>query len=274
MSGQDSIILRIDRELPISLEQLTFGMMAIGAEYDRYIRDKHPDSEDHESDLLVRRVSEGSIVIELIGALLPVLQGVDNILTFIEFIKSIERKIGALSKPGGRLENATTKELANMTRMAETIVGDSKGTVEVFAMEYLSETEDRRVAAKVMFKARDAEKVIENAATQMRTIKDGTAGQHQGLLMRLYQTNIAAPTADRSSGEKGIIEALSPTPKRLIYASDLAGQKIKNAWADEGVSPYELGFVVDVDVQAINGSPRAYRILDVHDVFPLNENED
>ena len=51
--------------------------------------------------------------------------------------------------------------------------------------------------------------------------------------MRLCQTNISEAVPDRASGEKGIIEALSPKPRRLIYASDLAGQKIKGAWSDE-----------------------------------------
>lgn len=274
MRGQDSIVLRIDRETPISLEQLTFGMMALGAEYEKFIRERHPDAADHEADLLVQRVSEGSIVIELIGALLPILQGMDNILIFKDFVSMIGARISTLSLPGGRLENATSKELANMTRMAETIVGDSKGETEIFAMEYLSETEDRRVAAKVMWRAKDAEKVIENATIQMKTLKDGQADQHKGMLMRLFQTNIAEAATGRSSGEKGIIEAISPTPKRLIYASDMAGQKVKGAWSSEKVSPYELGFIVDVDVQMVNGTPRAYRLLDVHEIFPLDEDDD
>lgn len=130
---QDSIVFRIDRETPLSLERLTFGMMALGAEYERFVRKEHPKAADHEADLLVQRVTEGSIVIELIGAMQPLFQGMNNAVVFGQFVDLIGAKIG-----------------------------------------------------------------------------------------------------------------------KLIYASDLAGQKIKGAWSDEKLNPYELGFVVDVDVQTVN----------------------
>lgn len=271
---QDSIILRIDRETALSLEHLTFGMMALGAEYEKFIRKEHPKAQEHEADLLVQRVTEGSIVIALIGAMAPLFQGMNNVLVFSQFIELLGSKMGSLAQPRGRLQDTTAKELENMTRMAETVVGDSKGEAEVFAMEYLSETDEKRVAAKVVWKAKDAEKVIENAAAQMREIRDEDANRQNGLLMRLYQTNISEAVPGRSSGEKGVIEAISQKPRRLIYASDLAGQKIKGAWSDDKLNPYELGFVVDVDVQMVNGSARAYRIMNVHDIFPLEEGED
>ncbi|WP_372922964.1 hypothetical protein [Roseovarius sp.] len=270
---QDSIVFRIDRETPLSLERLTFGMMALGAEYERFVRKEHPKAADHEADLLVQRVTEGSIVIELIGAMQPLFQGMNNAVVFGQFVDLIGAKIGTLTAPRGRLKDPTVGELENLTRMAETVVGDSKGEAEVFAMEYQSETNERQVQAKVVWKAKEAEKVIENATSQLREIRDGDANKHNGLLMRLFQTNISEAVPDRSSGEKGIIEALDPKPRKLIYASDLAGQKIKGAWSDEKLNPYELGFVVDVDVQTVNGKPRAYRILEVHDIFPLDEED-
>lgn len=271
---QDSIVLRIDRETPLSLEHLTFGMMALGAEYEKFIQKEHPKAQEHEADLLVQRVTEGSIVIELIGAMAPLFQGMNNVLVFSQFIELLRSKMSALSRPRGRLQDTTVKELENMTRMAETVVGDSKGEAEVFAMEYVSETNEKRVAAKVIWKAKDSEKIIDNAAAQIREIRDGDADRQNGLLMRLYQTNISEAVPDRSSGEKGVIEAISRKPRRLIYASDLAGQKIKGTWSDGKLSPYELGFVVDVDVQMVNGSARAYRIMEVHDIFPLDEDGD
>lgn len=248
MRDQDSIVFRIDRETPLSLEHLTFGMMALGAEYERFVRSEHPKAADHEVDLLVQHVTEGSIIIELIGAMQPLFNGMNNVVVFGQFVDLLSVKIAALTQPRGRLEDATPGELENMTRMAETIVGDTKGEAEVFAMEYRSETKEKRVAAKVVWKAKDAAKVIENATAQLREIRDGNADQHKGLLMSLYQTNISEAVPDRASGEKGIIEALSPKPRRLIYASDLAGQRVKGrgptrrsalmSWGSSSTSTY------------------------------------
>lgn len=249
-------------------------MMSLGAQYERFIRREHPNAQDHEVDLLVNRITEGSIVIELFGAVQPLFQGMDNILIFKQFVEMIGAKLSVLSRPDGRLEDATSRELKDITRLVETVVGDKGGAAEFDAVEYVSQTAQRNVAARFSFQGKDAGRVIENAEAQIREITGGNPNRENGVLMRLFQTNIGAAEADRASGEKGIIETLSEHPRRLIYASDLAGQRIKGAWSDQGINPYELGFTVDVDVQMVNGRPRAYRILDVHDIFPLNEADD
>jgi len=249
-------------------------MMALGAQYERFVRREHPKAQAHETDLLVRKISEGSIVIELWGAMQPVLQSMDNILLFKKFVDFLSIQIGALSVGSGSLESATTKELKDFVHTARMIAGDIGNSAEVLAMKYDSVTKERSVAARILIKGKQADKIIENAEAQIREISDEEPNRHNGVLMRLYQTNIGDATPDRASGEKGIIENIDPRPRRLIYASELAGRRIKGAWSEPGDSPYKIGFTVDVDVQMVNERPRAYRILDVHDVFPLDEEDD
>jgi hypothetical protein len=272
MGEQDRIVLRIDRETPIALEQLTLGMMAVAAEYERYVRREHPAAQDQEFDLLVEHVSEGSIVIELIGALAPVLQGMNNILIFKGFVEMIAGAIGTLTRPRGRVEEqTTTKELRDLARIAETVAGDNNGQIQMAAIEYDAKDGQRKVRARVVLHGRDAERVIENTEAQIKEITGEAPNRHARVLMTLYQTNKGEANPDRASGEKGTIESISEQPRRLIYASELAGQKIKSSWTSAGGNPYELGFVVDVDVQMVRGKPRAYRIMDVHDIFPLDD---
>lgn len=274
MDDQDHILIRIDRERPIELDKLTLGMMALGAQYERFVKKEHPDAQEHETDLLVHRITEGSIVIELLGAMQPIFQGMDNVLLFDKFVRFLSTQFGALSIRSGRLDNATSKDLRELAHAAGMIAGHVGNSAELLAVEYKSETKERRVAARLTLRGRDADMVVENAEAQLREIGTDEPNRHNGVLMRLYQTNIGEAAPDRASGEKGIIENIDPKPRRLIYASELAGQRIKGAWAAPGVSPYDLGFVVDVDVQMVNGRPRAYRILEVHEVFPLEEDDE
>ena len=274
MTEQDSIVFKIERDTPIELERLTFGMMAFGAEYERFFRAAHPQSEPQEADLLVQRITEKCIWIELIGAAAPILQGMNNILIFHEFLKFMKVRVDALSIPGGRLEDTTPKELDSIQRIAETLVGDSGGEAEMLALEYNTRTKDKDVAFKVAFKAKDSEKIIENARERIKEITGKENNQHNKVLMRFFQTNIADAKADKSTGEKVIIESISDAPKRVVYASDLAGQKIKSAWAEAGQSPYDLAFIVDVNVEEVNGKPRVYKVAEVYEIFPLDEDED
>jgi hypothetical protein len=257
----------------MALEQLTLGMMAVAAEYERYVRREHPAAQDQEFDLLVEHVSEGSIIIELIGALAPVLQGMDNILIFKGFVEMIAGAIGTLTQDRGRLDGPTTKELKNLARIAETVAGDRHGQIQMVAIEYDSKDEQREVRARLVLHGRDAARAVENTEAQIKELTGQAPNRHDRVLMTLYQTNKGEANPDKASGEKGIIESISEQPRRLIYASELAGQKIKSSWTEVGANPYELGFVVDIDVQMVRGKPRAYRIMDVHEIFPLDEEE-
>jgi hypothetical protein len=274
MRDQDTIVFKIERERPIALERLTYGMMALGAEYERFFRRVHPKSEPQEADLLVQRITEKCIWIELIGAAAPILQGMDNILIFKEFVNWIGTRIGSLSVSGGRLEDANAKELDSLARLAGTIVADKNGEAEMLAIEYTSETKDKKVVAKISYKSKDAETIIFNARRQIKEITGKDANLHNKVLMRFFQTNIGDAKADKPTGEKVIIESITEAPRRVVYASEIAGQKIKSVWADKGQNPYELGFIVDVNVEEVNGKPRLYRITDVYDIFRLDEDDD
>jgi hypothetical protein len=96
---------------------------------------------------------------------------------------------------------------------------------------------------------------------------------HHKVLMRLYQTNKAQMKPEVRTGEKAIIEAVDWKPRPVIYASDLAGQRIKSEIMESSGNPYARGFVVDVNVETVNRKPAAYRILHVHDVVDLEDME-
>ena len=71
------------------------------------------------------------------------------------------------------------------------------------------------------------------------------------------------------TGEKGIIEDISPRPLAVVYASDLARERIKSEMLSGDRNIYKLGFFVDVNVQMRAGKPVAYRIKSVRNVIEL-----
>lgn len=269
MAKQDSISIRIARSSPIELDRFTIGLLAFASQYEKFVKQRHPKMASSESSLLINSVSEGSIVVDLIGGLTPLFAGLNDILVFVDFIRSLEGKFDILRKPGGRLDDATTAELKDLGNVAQTIANAPDSTAEIKAMEYESTTGQRTVRAAIHFNNRQARAIGENITAQLNE-RAAETNQYTGMLMRLFQANLSDPAPDRSSGEKGIIEALDPQPRRLIYANDLAAQKIKGAWVT-GVNPFNLGFTVDVDVQMVNGKLKAYRIMDVQNVFDLDE---
>lgn len=91
--------------------------------------------------------------------------------------------------------------------------------------------------------------------------------------MRLHQTSAEGLKIDKRTSEKGIVERIGPTPRTLVYASDLAGQRIKAEILQADGNPFQKGFIVDLDVETVNGAPRLYRIVEVHDVIDLDDED-
>jgi len=75
----------------------------------------------------------------------------------------------------------------------------------------------------------------------------------------------------KRTGEWVQIEEISDKDLPLIYASDLAEQRIKHEIREADENVYKKGFVVDVNVQTKGGRLVAYRITNLHQVIDLSE---
>ncbi len=87
--------------------------------------------------------------------------------------------------------------------------------------------------------------------------------------MIFTRSDIGTAQVGKPSGERVKIEEISAKPLALIYASDLAEQRIKHEIREADDNVYEKGFVVDVNVRSSNGKPAAYAVTHVHQVIDL-----
>jgi hypothetical protein len=88
--------------------------------------------------------------------------------------------------------------------------------------------------------------------------------------MVFTQSNIKDTATGKRTGERVKIGDISPRDMPLIYASDLAEQRIKHEVREADENVYKKRFVVDVNVQLVNDKPAAYRVTDVHQVIDLS----
>jgi hypothetical protein len=87
--------------------------------------------------------------------------------------------------------------------------------------------------------------------------------------MVFSQSNVKDTTLGKRTGERVIIEAISERDLPLIYASELAEQRIKHEIRVGDENVYKKGFIVDVNVETRGGNPVGYRVTNVHQVIDL-----
>ncbi len=91
--------------------------------------------------------------------------------------------------------------------------------------------------------------------------------------MMFEQSNVKDSPLGKRTGEWVRIEFISDKPLPLIYASDLAEQRIKHEIREAPENVYRKGFVVDVNVETRGGKPIAYRLTHLHQVFDLPDED-
>jgi len=261
-----TIFVEFNNEDPLDLLEFTASLTALAREHETLRRTERKGTEVDESRLLVLDVRKGSIILELLPALIPIISDIEVTNSAVTFVKHMRDLFTSLSRKNGRIDGATTQQLKNTSDAVQAIANDSKGRLRL-AARYT----DGTVLQEFVIEKDDARTISANATAQRREITDKGAAQYSGVLMRLHQSSVSNLSIGKRTSEKGIVERIDLVPRTLIYASDLAGRRIKQEIQNPQGNPYSKGFVVDLDVETVGGKPKIYRILDVLDVLDLDD---
>lgn len=262
------IVVTIENEDPVDLMDFTASLNGLAREHEARIRAERPGVDVDETRLLIVEVRKGSIVLEMLPALAPIVTTLEFTNTAVSFVNHIGTILGKLSIPGGRVEDATTNQLKNMTDAVQSVVRDSNGSLKVEA-----KYQNGDVLQEFIVTRDEAVAIERNSIEQRRELEQTKDVSYPSVLLRLHQSSVEDLKIGKKTSEKGIVEAIDLRPRSLIYASDLAGQRIKDEILKPDGNPYSKVFVVDLNVETVGGRPRAYRIMNVVDVLDTDDDD-
>lgn len=269
MEAQDPhIIMRLKTRDPIEIGDFVAAFTAIGNEYERFIRVHRPDLAP-EASIYVREVRQGSIEAELIpmaisGAAVLV-SAMDQILILEQFVLLYGSRLSTFFKAGGRLANATKTELVDFTDQILAVANDPDGAAEIEAVEYRDG--HRKIRATIRFRTAEAKLARAQIIEQRQELQNRTDVDHERVLMRFVRPSIEDVALGKRTGERALIEKVYPKALPIVYASDLAEQRIRHEMLVTQGNVFKKLFDVDVNVELrSDGKPMAYRIMTVHTV--------
>ncbi len=185
-----------------------------------------------------REVRAGSIEADLISSAVQGLSAVVNVIGQIQIVEKFVKTYGTVLEKylgGSKETEATRSDLKDVMGAMSAIANDPNGRSTLQAVAY--EDGKRKIKAVLVFdtsQAREAQKQIED---QKLPLESSTSADHQRVLMTFKQSNVKARVIGKRTGERVAIEDISPCDLALIYASELAEQRIKHEVreADENV---------------------------------------
>jgi hypothetical protein len=267
--GGAAVVITLNLAEPVEIHDFVATFAGLGGQFERFIRSEHPNLEG-DVKVFVKEVRKGSMeAVMIIASLYPqIVTVMDQLLIGTDFVKRVGSAITAFSRPGGRLPNATKGELSDIVDTLMSTANDPDGRASLKSVKYTKDGE--RVDFAVQFNTAEAKQAVFEIEGQFREIAKVTDFDYENKLLTFYQSNRKEAG---KTGEKGIIEDISAKPLAVVYASDLARERIKSEMLSGDRNIYKLGFFVDVNVATKGGQPVAYRIKEVRDVIDFPDED-
>ncbi|ADP72473.1 hypothetical protein Rvan_3280 [Rhodomicrobium vannielii ATCC 17100] len=263
--GTHYIELRLNLSQPAELLSLVGAFSALANQFEQFIKREHPPLEGR-AKLYVQHIHASDIVLQLIPLVQNAIATMDSALIVDGFASRYGGWLSNLFE-GKKHENATKSDLKDFMNQVAIIATDpnAKATLSSAVFHGTSST-SKAVLEFDTQQARRAEKIIDE---HKREIDLKAYEVAENVLMVFYQSNLRNPDILKQTSEKAIIEAVSKKPLAIVYASEIAKERIKHEMMAGERNLYQLGFYVDVYVERLGGKPVAYRIAHVHDIIEL-----
>lgn len=270
--GQPYIRLKLDIDQPIELAEFVGAFTALASEFERYVRQERPDL-DPDAALYVKEVRGGSVLallVPLTAAIdtgLLLVQNANALATFVKTYGELMASLGAGAR--AKLSKRQYRDIGDQVAAVASIPNSG---LEVAAMEIIDGNHIERAA--FYFNTAQAQAIRDQARAGERALDEKTGSDRERVLMTFGRTDRDKSKPGKRSGELVWIEAIEPARRLpLIYASDLAEQRIKHEIAEAEDNVYKKGFIVDVNIERRAERAIAYRVTHLHQVIDLDEEQ-
>lgn len=261
------ITLTLDLRDPIEIHDFVDLFASVGSQFERFIKAEYPDAKG-EAKIFIHEVRKGSVIADLFpGGPGDLIKFMDDVLIVSGFSYLLARIVKTYLG-GKRNLNATRSDLKDYLGAVQAVAKDSNGKAVIETTIYKEGILKREVVFK--FDTKEARKAADEIEEHRQDLLKVTAADHTRVLMTFKRSDIGDVAVGKKSGERVVIEKISDKDLPLVYASDLAEERIKHEIRDAEDNIYHKGFVVDVNVQYKGGREVAYAVTNVHQVIDLS----
>lgn len=248
----DVLRVNLSPSKPVELADFVRSCNALANEYNAFASAKSLD----ECRLYVKEVRKGSIELDLVAACFGVVDAVQQVLPFVEtgnaiadFLAHVRGVVDWLKSGNANARNNpyTGKTLDNVSAFLDPVAKDRNATVTINALTVNGDVNAPLVVGNSDANyVQNAKRIVdaENASPNVKRV--------EGVMLRWYQSR----NSDEPSGDKAIIDTISPRPLRTVFAD----RKLKTLLMSVEENIFKCAWLVDAVVEFLDGVPKLYRI--------------
>lgn len=253
----DKLEITINNEKPVVLTDLTMALLGVAQQFERFIENETTEQYHAGSELFVKEVRSGSIVVELIAQAMPVApllwQGC-SLVEWVDHAKSvIEWLNGKLSQPP---KDVTKQDLRQWNNILEPVAKDHASQMN------FSVSSGGKVVNQFFITSEQANAAQNAIRREVGRLDEPNDHIQRKRVMVWYQTKFDDTS---QTGNKAVIENISKSPVKVIFENNAVKKAMLAGDARFAKPWHELAYIVDVRVQTVQNEPKVYTIINYYD---------
>jgi hypothetical protein len=266
-SDTKRIVYRLDAIAPIAVDDLASSLLSFSNAYQDYVRREEPYELESHAKLHIVRLTKGSIIAELAAIAaqgsLPIgpLGTIDSIKEAAGALNSVSGFIKQLSSIYDFFSGTTKSDIAPTKEQASRLSQLLRPVANDDAAQFnISIAGDVHVYPTITVNSEKAN-AVQNRVQKYLAPSLPETGIRKDVLLRLVQVR---NDLRHHVGDLGVIESISKKSVKLWFTSETTKTSVI-----EQAYPFKMGYIVDVDIQTVNGEPKVYKILQVKHSFEI-----
>ena len=263
--GKSFVELRLDLQEPADLFDLVGALSAVANQFEQFIRREHQNLKG-DARLFVKEIRKGSIIVELIPVILPLIENMDRVLVVDGFVRRFGGLLTSYSE-GDKKDDLSRSDIKDLMGAVSIIANDPNGTSSISSVEYHKTKNTTRM--KMEFDTSGAKRARETLQIQKAALELPSHELFENRMMIFVRTTVKSSETGRKTELQGLVESVHSKPLAITFETDMARERIEGEIRDDEKNVYKKGFFVDLYMEKLQGRPVAYRVVSVRDIIPL-----
>jgi hypothetical protein len=249
MDNSIKLNLKIENKKPVELNTLTLSLNALSRQYDRYVKQEYSDYTKNERKLYVTKIESGCVFIELVPAIMPLLNDMNAIVGFGNFLKySFEYFLGIREE---KKYKYTKKDCSDLSEFLNQTAQDNGSNLKI---DLTINGDNNNVVLLDSIKANAAQNKL---AEEQKKLEEETPKLY---IKQVMYWASASFYKNQKFNDRIIIESINEKPRKVFFSPDNLKNEIMNNDNKFNKNWQDLAYVVDVEVNRIMDTISSYKI--------------
>jgi hypothetical protein len=245
--------ITISNENPVSLKDLSLSLLSFNHQFHKFVESETDRETDIGTELLIKEVRKGSIVIELVSQATPIVPLLWDGGTLSQWSNVVQSVLNwLLGKNDVPLKEVTKQDLQEWNKFVEPVAKDHGSQMNI------NVSDGGTVINNFTINSTEANAIQNEISKKIEMLDSPEDHVHRRKVMYWYQAKF---DPNSETGNRAIIDDLSSKSMKVIFENNAVKdamlhppEQLKKQW-------HELAYVVDVEVETVRNVPKMYKVL-------------